>query len=91
MPPELVHTLLVSLFNPATIAIGWLMGRRADAAAKLIVVGFAAGVGGGALVWLVNKIGLYATHPRLIPGIVVVAGLFGIVWGAVARASVRKS
>ena len=91
MPPELVHTLLVSLLNPASIAVGWLMGRRADAAAKLIVVGFAAGATGGALVWLVNKVGLYPTHPRLIPGVVVVAGLFGMVWGAIARATARRT
>lgn len=91
MPPEIIHAILVSLLNPAAIAVGWLMGRRADAAAKLIVVGFAAGAAGGALVWLVNKVGLYPTHPRLIPGIVVLAGLFGIVWGAIARATARRT
>ena len=37
MPPELKDILLLAIMNPATLAAGFLIGRRADQAQKIIV------------------------------------------------------
>jgi hypothetical protein len=54
--------VLISLFNPAVIAVAFLMGRRADQWQKLIVAAFAASLTGFILYWLVAELGLLPIH-----------------------------
>ena len=54
--------VLISLFNPAVIAVAFLMGRRADQWQKLIVAAFAASLSGFILYWLAAELGLLPIH-----------------------------
>jgi hypothetical protein len=54
--------VLISLFNPAVIAVAFLMGRRADQWQKLIVAAFAASLSGFILYWLTAELGLLPIH-----------------------------
>ena len=52
--------VLIALFNPATIAIGFLMGRTANQPQKLVVAAFAAALGGFLLYWVAAYAGMAA-------------------------------
>jgi hypothetical protein len=54
--------VLISLLNPAVIAIAFWMGRRADQWQKLIVAAFAASLSGIILYWLAAEFGLLPIH-----------------------------
>ena len=54
--------VLISLFNPAVIAVAFLMGWRADQWQKLIVAAFAASLSGFILYWLAAELGLLPIH-----------------------------
>ena len=73
--------VLISLLNPAVIAVAFLMGRRADQWQKLIVAAFAASLTGFILYWLVAELGLLPIHA--LGGeaaILVMQLLLGFVW-----------
>ncbi|HUJ37160.1 MAG TPA: hypothetical protein VLW88_05735 [Hyphomicrobium sp.] len=73
--------VLISLFNPAVIAVAFLMGRRADQWQKLIVAAFAASLSGFILYWLAAELGLLPIHA--LGGeaaILVMQLLLGFVW-----------
>ncbi len=54
--------VLISLLNPAVIAVAFLMGRRADQPQKLVVAAFAASLAGFILYWLAAAVGLLPIH-----------------------------
>ena len=54
--------VLISLLNPAVIAVAVWMGRRADQWQKLIVAAFAASLAGFILYWLAAELGLLPIH-----------------------------
>ena len=54
--------VLIAALNPATIAVAFLMGRRADQWQKLPVVAFAASIVGFILYWLSGQVGLVKVH-----------------------------
>jgi hypothetical protein len=54
--------VLISLLNPAVIAVAFSMGRRADQWQKLIVAAFAASLAGFILYWLAAELGLLPIH-----------------------------
>jgi len=54
--------LLISAFNPAVIAVGFWMGRKADQWQKLPVVAFAAALAGFVLYWLVTMLQIVTVH-----------------------------
>jgi hypothetical protein len=73
--------VLISLFNPAVIAVAFLMGWRADQWQKLIVAAFAASLSGFILYWLAAELGLLPIHA--LGGeaaILVMQLLLGFVW-----------
>jgi hypothetical protein len=75
---------LIALFNPAVIAVAFLMGRRADQWQKLIVAAFAASLCGFVLYWLAAEVGLLPIHALGGEvGIVVLQFFFGLVWASV--------
>lgn len=83
--------LLVAAINPAVIAVGYLMGRKADQWQKLPVAAFSASLAGFILVWIV-------TWLRLLPvkGIGSEAGLFlaqfalGLAWAGLGYLTARR-
>jgi hypothetical protein len=73
--------VLISLLNPAVIAVAFYMGRRADQPQKLVVVAFAASLAGFILYWLAGAVGLLPIHA--LGGeaaILVMQLLIGFVW-----------
>lgn len=81
MPPELRLILLLSLLNPAAIAVGFLLGRSADQPQKIVLAGFIAGLAGAALAWLLMAAGLTSAGPRLLTGIFITSGIVGVAAG----------
>ena len=89
-PYHPLAVLLIALLNPAVIAVGIAMGRRADQPQKLLIAGFAAACAGSILVWL-------AAEVRLLPakGIGGVGGefmlqiVFGMAWAALGYYRLR--
>ena len=83
--------VLLAAFNPATIAVAFLMGRRADQWQKLIIAGFAASLAGFLLYWVSGQIGLITV--RALGGeaaIFMLQFVFGIVWAAVGYWSRKR-
>lgn len=73
--------VLIALFNPATMAIGFLMGRTANQPQKLVVAAFAAALGGFILYWLAAFVGVFQVHAvGGEGGLMVMQLLFGLVW-----------
>lgn len=56
---SIVELLVYAVFNPATIAVAFWMGRRADQAAKIMIAAFAGAVAGIALLYLVTLFRLW--------------------------------
>jgi hypothetical protein len=80
IPPEVIEIVTHAVMNPATIAAGYLIGRKADQPQKIIVGAFAAGVAGVLFAWLVMKLGFSPGSPKLFPGIFVLSFLLGAGW-----------
>ena len=73
--------VLIALFNPATIAIGFLMGRTANQPQKLVVAAFAAALGGFLLYWMAAEVGVFQVHAvGGEGGLLVLQLVFGFVW-----------
>ncbi|MEQ1576099.1 MAG: hypothetical protein ABL894_00460 [Hyphomicrobium sp.] len=76
-----VTLVLIALLNPATIAIGFQMGRTADQWQKLIVAAFAAALGGFILYWLAAFLGVFQVHAvGGEAGLLVLQFAFGLAW-----------
>ncbi len=54
--------VLLSLVNPAVIAVAIFMGRKADQWQKLPIAAFAASLAGFLLYWIGGQVGLFAIH-----------------------------
>jgi len=90
MPPELKDVLLLAVANPATIAAGFLMGRRADQVQKIVVAGFAAGIAGVLFAGLLMVAGLYPPKVRALSGVFVVSFVVGVLVGWIGFVTRRK-
>lgn len=80
MPPELREILLLGIVNPATLIVGYWLGRRADQLQKAVVAGFVAGLAGTVFAWLLMRLGYTPDNPRLHGGIFVTSLLAGTAW-----------
>ncbi len=71
-----------ALLNPAVVAVGYLMGRKADQLAKLIVAAFAASVCGLALVWFATlvRVPAMATLSRAAAGLFALQCISGLAY-----------
>jgi hypothetical protein len=49
---SLIELVLYALLNPATIAVAFLMGRKADQPAKIMIAAFAGAAAGFALLYV---------------------------------------
>ena len=73
--------VLIALLNPAVIAVGLWMGRKADQWQKLPVVAFAAALAGFILYWLVTMLRLLPVHALGgEAGMVALQFGFGLIW-----------
>ena len=80
-PFDPVTLFLIALCNPATIVIGFMMGRRADQPQKLVVAALAAALGGFILYWLAAFVGVFQVHAvGGEAGLVVMQSIFGLAW-----------
>jgi hypothetical protein len=80
LPPDLKDVLLLAALNPAAIAAGYWLGRKADQPQKIVLAALVAGVAGTAFAWLLMATGLFEPKIRLLGGIFVASGLLGIGW-----------
>ena len=90
MPPEFKDVLLLAIMNPATLAAGFLIGRRADQAQKIVLGAFVAGIAGVLFVCLLMATGLYPPHVRLLGGVFVASAVAGVIWAWVGYATRPK-
>jgi len=82
-PFDPMTLVLIALLNPATIVVGFLMGRAADQWQKIVVAAFAAALAGFALLYV-------ATFLRIMPakgiggeaGVMALQFVFGLGWAA---------
>ena len=79
MPPEVKDILLLALFNPAMLGVGYWLGRKADQPQKVVIAGFVAGLAGVLFALGVMRFGTTTATPKLLPGIFVIAALAGMV------------
>lgn len=86
VPPELIEILQLAALNPATLGVGYFMGRRSDQRGKVVVVALAAAIAGTVFAVLLKLVGVIDTPARLYSGIFVASCVFGAVWGAIGYA-----
>ncbi|MEL6374189.1 MAG: hypothetical protein AAFR04_09495 [Pseudomonadota bacterium] len=79
-PPDLQQMVLVAFFNPATILVAYLIGRRADQAAKVLVAAFAAAFAGLMFAMLLDAFGIYIGYANAVGGIFAMSFVYGLVW-----------
>jgi hypothetical protein len=75
--------------NPAVMAVGYVMGRKADQAAKIGLAGFVAALAGVALLWVAARLhmGFAIDTARAAAGVFMMAWPFGALWAWVGRRS----
>jgi hypothetical protein len=84
-PFDPMTLVLIALFNPVTIVVALILGRRADQWQKLIVAAFAASLTGFILYWIVTTLGFLPVHALGgEAGIVLLQFLFALVWASIA-------
>lgn len=73
--------LLISALNPAVIAVGFWMGRKADQWQKLFVAAFAAALAGFVLYWTVTMLQIVTVHALGgEAGMMALQFFFGFLW-----------
>lgn len=84
----LVTVLLFAALNPLTIAIAYLLGRKADQPAKVLIAAFAGALAGAALLWLgtLLRIQVLATPGRAAAGIFAAGIIFALIPAAIGYA-----
>ena len=78
-------------FNPAAIAVAYLMGRRADQPAKLGIAAFAGAIAGIGLLWIFARLRVpFAIDTaRAAAGVFVMTLPFGVAWAWLGRRTTR--
>ena len=81
----LLEVVLYGLFNPATIVVAFLVGRRADDKSKIMIAAFAGAIAGIAVLYLITLLRLWdaPTLGRAAAGIFVVSLIAGIFYAVV--------
>lgn len=90
---NLIELLAYSALNPATIGVAFLMGRKANEKAKVLIAGFAGAVAGAALIYVAALVRLWDAPElgRAAGGILVVGLLAGLVYGWIGFATRPKT
>jgi hypothetical protein len=76
----------IALLNPVVIAVGAYLGARCDQAQKLPIAGFAAALGGMAVVWIAAYVRMpfFTDAARAAGGILVAQFVAGTAWATIA-------
>lgn len=74
-------------FNPAAIGVAFLMGRKADQAAKLGIAGFAGALAGILMLWMAARLhaSIAVDTARAAAGVFVMGLPFGVAWAWLGR------
>ncbi len=85
----LMEVFLYGVLNPATIIVAFMLGRRADVKAKLMLAAFAGAAAGSALLYVVTFLGLWdaPTLGRAAAGVFTMSLIAGLVYAAVGYAT----
>ena len=80
-------------FNPAAIAVAYLMGRKADQNAKLGIAAFAGALAGIALLWIAARLHFtFAVDTaRAAAGVLVMSFPFCLWWAWIGRRMAARS
>jgi hypothetical protein len=78
----LLEVLLYGIFNPATIIVAFLMGRKADDKSKIMIAAFAGAAAGVAVLYLVTLLRLWDTPTlaRAVGGVFVTSLVAGFAY-----------
>ena len=87
MLTDIKDLLLLALMNPATLAAGFMLGRRADQKQKIVLAVVVAGVAGMAFAWLLMLTGLFEPKIRLLGGVFVLSAALGTLWAWIGFAT----
>lgn len=83
--------VLLSLLNPAVIAVAFWMGRNADQWQKIIVAAFAASLAGFVLFWFGTLTGVLIVGSQGgAAGVVMLQFVFGLIWATLGYFSKRR-
>ncbi len=77
--------LAFAALNPVTIAVAYMLGRRADQAAKIVIAAFAGALAGAAVLWLGTslRIDMVSTPGRAAGGIFAAGMIFALIPAAI--------
>jgi hypothetical protein len=77
--------LLLAALNPVTITVAYLLGRKADQWAKVLIAAFAAALAGAMLLWLgtLLRLDILATPSRAAAGIFAAGIIFALIPAAI--------
>lgn len=90
---NMVELLCYSALNPATIAVSFMMGRRADQKAKIGIAGFAGAIAGVAIIYFAALLHLWDAPDlgRASAGIFIIGLIAGSVYGALGYMTKHKA
>lgn len=85
----LIEVFLYGVLNPATIIVAFMLGRRADDKAKLMIAGFGGAAAGAALLYIATFLRLWdaPTLGRAIAGVFTTSLIAGIVYAGIGYAT----
>ena len=87
MLSDIKDVLLLGLMNPATLVVGFMLGRRADQIQKIVLAVVVAGVAGMLFAWMLMLTGLFEPKIRLLGGVFVLSSALGTVWAWIGFAT----
>lgn len=85
----LIEVFLYGVLNPATIIVAFMLGRRADEKAKIMLAAFAGAAAGAALLYVVTFLRLWdaPTLGRAIAGVFTTSLIAGLVYAGIGYAT----
>ena len=85
---DVVELLLYAALNPATIAVAFLMGRKADEKPKILIAAFAGAVAGVALLYVATLLRIWdaPTLGRAAAGSFAASLAAGVIYGWIGYA-----
>ncbi|MFA5955869.1 hypothetical protein [Hyphomicrobium sp.] len=84
----LTEVLLYGVFNPATIAVAYMLGKRADDKAKIMIAGFGGAAAGVGVLYVLALLRLWdaPTLGRAAAGVFIVSLVAGSIYAAIGYA-----
>jgi len=87
----IMEVLLYGFLNPATIAVAFMMGRKADERSKVVIAGFVGAIAGSVLLYFATLFRVWDTPTlgRAAAGAFVVSFIAGMIYAAAGYAMKR--